>query len=282
MYYFDATRLHCQHFKVLECLGINDNRFNSAEECAAECERTACKPGESLLIANGQVQLCGTEQCPANYICRYDALFRRHVCCGYSNSGACAAGYRTYMSAREATPFKCNVNYVKDECPPDYLCTSSTESSDNYCCSLEKGYECLNRNPNSIIGFCCMKKKEKSSKGTHSSNKNRVRNGTKTGKIEPYKVAVFNKRFTTTTAVPVLYNTRQLRIVDIQKEIDRQNLLKDKQLKTLSPYTGFPSMDDDFRCPLTHRQIFYEDGSPIECHLFKKCPDQTLSRLPDV
>lgn len=58
-----------------------------------------------------------------------------------------------------------------------------------------------------------MKKKEKSSKGTHSSNKNRVRNGTKTGKIEPYKVAVFNKRFTTTTAVPVLYNTRQLRIV---------------------------------------------------------------------
>lgn len=45
------------------------------------------------------------------------------------------------MSAREATPFKCNVNYVKDECPPDYLCTSSTESSDNYCCSLEKGLE---------------------------------------------------------------------------------------------------------------------------------------------
>lgn len=40
MYYFDATRLRCQPFKVLECLGVNQNRFNTEEECVAQCERT--------------------------------------------------------------------------------------------------------------------------------------------------------------------------------------------------------------------------------------------------
>lgn len=51
----------------------------------------ACEIGESPLFENNDLdkpKLCHDKQkCPQGYTCRYDKLFRRHICCGYKNTG---------------------------------------------------------------------------------------------------------------------------------------------------------------------------------------------------
>ena len=40
LFYFDSTALQCLPFKVLECQGINGNRFESVADCRSRCETT--------------------------------------------------------------------------------------------------------------------------------------------------------------------------------------------------------------------------------------------------
>ncbi len=52
--------------------------------------------------------------------------------------GACPAGHRTYMNTITSQPMVCRLNYVRDECPADHVCTSNGGGT-NHCCSLEHG-----------------------------------------------------------------------------------------------------------------------------------------------
>lgn len=37
MYYFDIISLSCKKFTVLECRGVNQNRFETLKECETKC-----------------------------------------------------------------------------------------------------------------------------------------------------------------------------------------------------------------------------------------------------
>uniref|UniRef100_A0A914WEI8 Uncharacterized protein n=1 Tax=Plectus sambesii TaxID=2011161 RepID=A0A914WEI8_9BILA len=103
---------------------------------------SACQTGESLFKSENtrQAILCGDDgTCPSTHICRYDSLFRRHVCCGYKQSGTCAAGLRTYFNSLTAKPLSCTANQIKDECPPDFVCTWNVDSREHFCCSIDHG-----------------------------------------------------------------------------------------------------------------------------------------------
>ncbi|KAE9550073.1 hypothetical protein FO519_006722 [Halicephalobus sp. NKZ332] len=143
MYYFDSTALQCFSFKVIECQGINENRFGSIEECRNRCESTACEAGESPLFEDDDIdrpKLCHKNKvCPKGYKCRYDRVFRRHICCGYKSQGSCAAGLRPFMIPFAGRPQPCRENFIKDECPNDFVCSANSFTGMRYCCSLEGG-----------------------------------------------------------------------------------------------------------------------------------------------
>ncbi|TKR58282.1 hypothetical protein L596_029747 [Steinernema carpocapsae] len=193
MYYFDVTSLRCQPFTVVACNGLNGNRFPSLSECKRRCEATACHKGESPLLISSdfnQPVLCGESGlCPAPYKCRYDKLFRRHVCCGYKREGACPGGTRSYMNVLTNRPKRCRQNSVRDGCPVDYVCASPGDSDVSFCCAKDDGvcptgrppyihpltdhtmkchpsvnfqsecpygYACVASVPGSNWGFCCL------------------------------------------------------------------------------------------------------------------------------
>ncbi|KAK0404907.1 hypothetical protein QR680_017691 [Steinernema hermaphroditum] len=193
MFYFDVTSLQCKPFTVVECKGLNGNRFASKAECKRRCEATACQKGESPLHLSSELNhpvLCGESGlCPPPYKCRYDKLFRRHICCGYKREGACPRGFRTYMNILTGRPKRCRPNSVRDECPADFVCSSPDDSDVSFCCSKEKGvcpgerppylhpltdhtikchpsanlrsecpfgYTCAGSIPGSQWGFCCL------------------------------------------------------------------------------------------------------------------------------
>uniref|UniRef100_A0A1I7Z5A6 BPTI/Kunitz inhibitor domain-containing protein n=1 Tax=Steinernema glaseri TaxID=37863 RepID=A0A1I7Z5A6_9BILA len=143
MFYFDVTSLQCKPFTVVECQGLNGNRFPSKAECKRRCEATACRKGESPLHLSSDLShpvLCGESGlCPSPYKCRFDKLFRRHVCCGYKREGACPNGFRSYMNVLTGRPTRCRPNSVRDDCPSDFVCHTPDMSDVSYCCSKEKG-----------------------------------------------------------------------------------------------------------------------------------------------
>ncbi|VDN56762.1 unnamed protein product [Dracunculus medinensis] len=82
MYYFDIISLSCKKFTVLECRGVNQNRFETLKECETKCIGSVCREPQEILIENSRPRICAKRQCPLNYTCEYDELFRRHICCG--------------------------------------------------------------------------------------------------------------------------------------------------------------------------------------------------------
>ncbi|CAD5228938.1 unnamed protein product [Bursaphelenchus okinawaensis] len=145
LYYFDTNRLKCRPYVVTGCDDVEStadevqNRFGTIKDCRAKCETTACEIGETPLYLDDDFAkpfLCETrDACPHGYICRYDKLFRRQVCCGKTSFDPCP-GYRTYIVPFTGRPRECDpLNREKDECPSDYLCTSTPQNALSYCCA---------------------------------------------------------------------------------------------------------------------------------------------------
>uniref|UniRef100_A0A1I7WSI6 BPTI/Kunitz inhibitor domain-containing protein n=1 Tax=Heterorhabditis bacteriophora TaxID=37862 RepID=A0A1I7WSI6_HETBA len=133
-YYFDLLELKCKPFQFFECIGQNQNKFETVQECYKFCQSTACSEGQSLLLAsNNNPFICaGNSTCPDGYKCVYDALFRRHVCCGHSKDGSCPIESIPFFSPRSFTPLRCKDSSTTDHCPPNYLC--SIRNREGFCC----------------------------------------------------------------------------------------------------------------------------------------------------
>ncbi|CAD5234827.1 unnamed protein product [Bursaphelenchus xylophilus] len=149
LYYFDTTRLRCRPYTVTGCDELEStvdevqNRFGTIKDCRSKCETTACEVGETPLYLDDDFEkpyLCESrDQCPHGYLCRYDKLFRRQVCCGKTTFDPCP-GYRTYIVPFTGRPRECDpMNREKDECPSDYLCTSTPQNILSYCCGRIEG-----------------------------------------------------------------------------------------------------------------------------------------------
>ncbi|CAJ0582961.1 unnamed protein product, partial [Mesorhabditis spiculigera] len=137
-FYFDSVELRCKPFMFVDCVGGNENRFDSAHECQRFCENTACNDGEVVQIVKGDVKVCDMNQneCPNGYHCAYDGLYRRHVCCGHPRRETCPAGYLAYLEPGTLSVKPCQPSAVADGCPADFFCI--TQSTVGYCCTPER------------------------------------------------------------------------------------------------------------------------------------------------
>ncbi|CAI4227372.1 unnamed protein product [Auanema sp. JU1783] len=146
-YFFDTTELKCKAFKNLECLGGNQNKFDSVQECTKFCQSTACNAGETLLLSpsNNPVICASSNVCPDGHRCVYDQLFRRHVCCGMTRQDVCPHSTLSFAASPSFKPLKCEHSTIGDACPQDFVCTGSTKAG--FCCTPQYGQCSLGQSP---------------------------------------------------------------------------------------------------------------------------------------
>ncbi|CAJ0935470.1 unnamed protein product, partial [Mesorhabditis belari] len=137
-FYFDPIELRCKSFMFVDCVGGNDNRFETLQECQRFCENTACNDGETVQMVQGNVKVCNVEaqDCPNGFHCAYDVLFRKHVCCGHPKRETCPSGHLAYLEPGSQTVRTCQPTTVSDNCPSDFFCVS--QGPIGYCCTPEK------------------------------------------------------------------------------------------------------------------------------------------------
>ncbi|EPB73409.1 Kunitz/Bovine pancreatic trypsin inhibitor domain protein [Ancylostoma ceylanicum] len=144
-FYFDVYDLRCKKFLFLNCKGSNQNRFDTEEECIRVCHYTACRPGEIIALSNATTPIICEKpsQCPDGYRCSYDKLFRRHVCCGYSNLEYCPLGQALLNETLSEHPKKCNLMQGQFACPKGYECITPYRGNPwGYCCSTRIEARC--------------------------------------------------------------------------------------------------------------------------------------------
>uniref|UniRef100_A0AC35TTD9 BPTI/Kunitz inhibitor domain-containing protein n=1 Tax=Rhabditophanes sp. KR3021 TaxID=114890 RepID=A0AC35TTD9_9BILA len=139
MFYFDNLSLQCKSFVIAGCQGLNDNKFRTKKECDMFSQASACEEGEIPLYTDyfGSLQFCQST-CPYNYNCRFDNIFRRYICCGYSNERQeCPKHQLPYMSLETGSALPCNISNSFDSCPQNFVCTQKMNmfSSSSFCCS---------------------------------------------------------------------------------------------------------------------------------------------------
>uniref|UniRef100_A0A7I4Y3R7 BPTI/Kunitz inhibitor domain-containing protein n=1 Tax=Haemonchus contortus TaxID=6289 RepID=A0A7I4Y3R7_HAECO len=134
-FYFDVYELRCKKFLYMNCLGGNENRFVTEEQCNRFCQSSACAAGEAVAVASSGVPLiCDKPSiCPQGYKCVYDKLFNRHHCCGFSNNGGYCPVYSvSYISLATGAALPCIPSARSDSCPEGFLCVGKGQSG--YCC----------------------------------------------------------------------------------------------------------------------------------------------------
>ncbi|KIH66198.1 Kunitz/Bovine pancreatic trypsin inhibitor domain protein [Ancylostoma duodenale] len=147
-FYFDAYDLKCKRFLFLNCKGSNQNRFDTEEECIRVCHYTACRPGEVIALTNSTTPIICEKpsQCSDGFRCSYDKLFRRHVCCGYSNlDRTCPESSVSYASPTQHSALHCSPSPITDQCPGDFVCLKKERAG--HCCKPQREYCPLGQSP---------------------------------------------------------------------------------------------------------------------------------------
>ncbi|EYB94911.1 hypothetical protein Y032_0166g87 [Ancylostoma ceylanicum] len=147
-FYFDVYDLRCKKFLFLNCKGSNQNRFDTEEECIRVCHYTACRPGEIIALSNATTPIICEKpsQCPDGYRCSYDKLFRRHVCCGYSNlDRTCPESSVSYASPTQHSSQRCSPSPTTDQCPENFICLKKERTG--HCCKPQRDYCPLGQTP---------------------------------------------------------------------------------------------------------------------------------------
>uniref|UniRef100_A0A0K0EIA1 BPTI/Kunitz inhibitor domain-containing protein n=2 Tax=Strongyloides stercoralis TaxID=6248 RepID=A0A0K0EIA1_STRER len=200
MYYFDKIDLKCKPFLIGGCKGLNNNRFQTINECQKFCHSTGCLPGELPLYTDhlGTLKYCTmSNPCPLPYKCRFDNIFRRHICCGRNDylKECPSPKLQPYLNIIEESGMSCHSSESFDTCPNNFICTKSKITSTSYhCCGNDpfticpngrkaalthkndshqsvmkcvlfkdnqcpRGFECINVTniKNTLHGFCCEK-----------------------------------------------------------------------------------------------------------------------------
>ncbi|PAV59730.1 hypothetical protein WR25_23708 [Diploscapter pachys] len=183
-YYFDSYELKCKNFEYFGCVEGNQNRFRSEGECMKFCQNTACLPGSVVRLSAGGPHLCDNSPCPNSDVCRFDSIYKKHVCCTMEirqqPTQICPTDSHPYLLASSHQPLRCIPHHEFDNCPSKFVCSLS-----GYCCSsisstvcpesstpfidsvvrqssictvgvtqCSMGYSCQNTT-NSVLGFCC-------------------------------------------------------------------------------------------------------------------------------
>uniref|UniRef100_A0A0N5BNX9 BPTI/Kunitz inhibitor domain-containing protein n=1 Tax=Strongyloides papillosus TaxID=174720 RepID=A0A0N5BNX9_STREA len=150
MYYFDSIQFKCKPFLIGGCKGLNNNRFQSMDECQKFCHSTACLPGELPLYTDhlGTLNFCTmSNPCPQSYKCRFDNIFRRHICCGRNDylNKCSSLKLQPYLNVIEESPMTCHQSESFDTCPNNFICTKSkTNSMTSHCCGNDVFTLCSN------------------------------------------------------------------------------------------------------------------------------------------
>uniref|UniRef100_A0A0N4Z0H1 BPTI/Kunitz inhibitor domain-containing protein n=1 Tax=Parastrongyloides trichosuri TaxID=131310 RepID=A0A0N4Z0H1_PARTI len=201
MYYFDSIDLMCKPFRIGGCKGLNNNRFHSIEECKKFCHSSACLPGELPIYTDhlGTLKICTmSSSCPSSHTCRFDTIFRRHVCCGRNDflNNCPSPNLQPYLNSIEESAMTCQQYESFDTCPNNFVCLKNVvNSTSSFCCGnnvfslcpngnkaalthkndshqsvmkcnlfkdnqCPRGFECLSltNKENAIFGVCCEKK----------------------------------------------------------------------------------------------------------------------------
>ncbi|CAJ0606847.1 unnamed protein product [Cylicocyclus nassatus] len=187
-FYFDVFELKCKAFLFLNCKGGNRNRFDSEIECVRVCHYTACRSGEIIALSTNSTPVnCKSSKCPENYRCSFDKVFKRHICCGFSNlDRSCPDNSVSYASPTARSALSCSPSPSTNNCPDDSICVKKEKTG--HCCRPEKdfcpigktpqldalshrpiicntiqsfcseGYECIDPYRGSPWGYCCSAK----------------------------------------------------------------------------------------------------------------------------
>ncbi|CEF63196.1 Proteinase inhibitor I2, Kunitz metazoa domain and Cysteine-rich repeat and Lustrin, cysteine-rich repeated domain-containing protein [Strongyloides ratti] len=150
MYYFDNLDLKCKPFLIGGCKGLNNNRFQSINDCQKFCFSTGCLPGELPLYTDhlGTLHYCTTQNpCPSPYKCRFDNIFRQHICCGRNDylNQCLSPNLQPYLNIIEESGMTCHPSESFDTCPNNFICTKNKTTSLTYhCCGNDPLTLCPN------------------------------------------------------------------------------------------------------------------------------------------
>uniref|UniRef100_A0A0N5AC21 Thyroglobulin type-1 domain-containing protein n=1 Tax=Syphacia muris TaxID=451379 RepID=A0A0N5AC21_9BILA len=257
-----------------------------------------------MSVQNGLPRKCDInyqkDQCPTDFVCAPSGK-NRNFCCSLEQS-LCPAGQIPYYHPLTSKTVKCKPSSIVSNCPSGYACSVSvTGAVWGFCCSQQvaaecprnsvaylnplskqpkkcfigitscrKGFECKNQNLKTSTGFCCSVSPRNMELVRATTTDFHVFNGDVSESsfvnLDNNAPTVYRHRL---SAPPV----KEPRIVDIQKEVDRNNVILDKKLKSALLY-GRNRLDinNGIQCPRGYKKPFLNSRYVIECHMFKKCP----------
>ncbi|KAI6212235.1 hypothetical protein M3Y99_01843500 [Aphelenchoides fujianensis] len=116
--------------------------------CCGATNMDVCPDGEKAYVnaADMTVRECLINvdgSCPANYLCRFNALKNRYYCCASISGDLCPAGKALYRDPSSKSAVRCTIS-SNSQCPTTYTCQSDIPGAfQGHCCSAS--YLCPNK-----------------------------------------------------------------------------------------------------------------------------------------
>ncbi|KAI6191182.1 hypothetical protein M3Y97_00200100 [Aphelenchoides bicaudatus] len=168
--YLCESSEHCPHAYVCRL-----DRLFHRQVCCGKTQFDPCPNHRTFIIPfTGTPKTCNLngqkDQCPNDYVCMSSSENLFAYCCA-NIRGVCPISQKPYIHPLTGNAIKCNIHsYAASSCPEGYSvvtnCPAHTKPFINVATNLPQkctvgvttcshGYQCLNSELNSRIGYCC-------------------------------------------------------------------------------------------------------------------------------